>query len=81
MAFLLTDGSSFPIRPLITTMNVSVGNREFTWMTQGSGKMASVETRASVDRHIRTHLIQNIVGFVEQNSPELCGGFVGVLLH
>lgn len=30
MAFLLTDASSFPIRPLITVMKVSVGSSAFT---------------------------------------------------
>ena len=31
MAFLLTDGSWLPIRPLMTLMKVSVGSREFTY--------------------------------------------------
>lgn len=31
MAFLLTDGSWFAISPLITVMNVSVGNKAFNW--------------------------------------------------
>ena len=31
MAFLLTDGSWFPISPLITVMKVSVGNKALTW--------------------------------------------------
>lgn len=35
----------------------------------------------SVNRHIWPHLIQNIIRFVQQNSPELGGGFVGVILH
>lgn len=79
MAFLLTEDRSFPIRPLITTMNVSVGNSEFTWITQGSGETGTLTTR--VNRHDWPHLVQNIVGFVQQNSPELGGGFVGILLH
>lgn len=31
MAFLRTDASSFPIRPLITAMKASVGSSAFTW--------------------------------------------------
>lgn len=35
----------------------------------------------SVNHHIWPHLIQNIIRFVQQNSPELGGGFVGIILH
>lgn len=34
-----------------------------------------------LDSEQRTNLIQNIVGSVQQNPPELGGGFVGILLH
>lgn len=30
---------------------------------------------------VNSNLIQNIVGFIEQNSPELGCGFVSILLH
>lgn len=32
-------------------------------------------------QNVNTNLVQDIVGFVQQNPPELGGGFAGVLLH
>lgn len=53
---------------------VHLGNRRQRW-ERACCAAGSASPRAETD------LVQNVVGFIQQDSPELGGGFVGVRLH
>ncbi|TNN32069.1 hypothetical protein EYF80_057773 [Liparis tanakae] len=69
-AFLLTDGSSWPISPRVTAMKASAGSRAFTWRRQ-----AGVRRQGHASERTAS------AAYPPYPEPQLGGGLVGVVLH